>query len=103
MPPQRKKWGKTFERRFLCFHKDSWISFSFGLLDFKFWFFKGTWILVFRTLDVLDWFYKGYGLVLRTLDVLDALSQGLDRFFWTLDWFFYWTLDLLIICSCLLA
>jgi hypothetical protein len=72
MPPQRKSGGKILRDGFcvftriagLAFHSDSWTLIS-G-------FSKGPGSLVFRTLDVLDWFYKGYDSVFRILDILDG-------------------------------
>jgi hypothetical protein len=86
MPPQRKKWGQNFERRFLCFQKDSWISFSFGRLDFNSGFSKGRGPWFYGHWTFWIGFTRDTILVFRILDVLDALSQGLDLVFldvWT--------------------
>ena len=79
--PTTEKWGQNFERRFLCFHKDSWISFSFGLLDFNSGFSKGPGSWFFGLWTFWIGFTKDTIWFLRTLDVLDALSQGLDLVF----------------------
>jgi hypothetical protein len=93
--PRNGSGGNSFERRFLCFHKDSWISFQ-----------SDSWTLilvfqrdmdsVFRTLDILDWFSRiGSGFSDFGLFTL-VFTQGSDlvfRTFGLLDWFFYWTLD----------
>lgn len=96
MPPQRKSGGNFFERRFLCFHKDSWISFQSdnwtSLLVFQ-----RDMDPVFRNLDILDRFYTDTDTV-RILDFLHWFYMDTDtvRIFGhldVLDWFFYRTLD----------
>lgn len=69
MPPLRKSGGNFFERRFLCFHKDSWISFQSDVWTLIL-AFQRDMDTVFRTLDILDLVLHGYGYgsVFRILD-----------------------------------
>jgi hypothetical protein len=96
--PATEKRGQFFERRFLCFQKDSWISFQ-----------SDIWILILvfqRDLEIgfSDFGHfgsvlhgYGYGSVFRILDSLHLVLHRDTVWFFghldVLDWFFYWTLD----------
>ena len=103
MPPQRKSGGKILRDGFcvftriagLAFHSDFWtliLSFSKG---------RGSGFSDFWTLTlVLQRIRSGFSdFGLFTL----VLHRDTVRFFWTLDWFFYRILDILLSVFRLLA
>jgi hypothetical protein len=76
MPPQRKKWGQNFERRFLFFSQDSWIGFHSDSWTLIFSFSKGRGS-GFTDLDILDGSFTGIRLVFLDVGLVFLLDFGL--------------------------